>query len=87
MAISTMTQRMSALPCASSKPFPRVIACSYVFMIVACFIMAVIAVMLLLIEIKKKGNTLHSYVNIKSQIFIFTAALQLSMYQFRLINV
>lgn len=47
-------------------------------MIVACFIQAVIAVMLLLIEVKKRGNTLRSYTSIKSQIFIFTAALQLS---------
>ena len=46
-------------------------------MIVACFIQAVIAVMLLLIEIKRKkaATTWSTIISIRSQIFIFTALL------------
>lgn len=49
-------------------------------MIVICFIQAVIAVMLLLIEVKKRGNSCSAYVRVRSQIFIVTALLQLSKF-------
>ena len=44
---------------------------SYVFLIVWCFIQGFIAIMLLLIELKK-GKSLY---RVKSQIFIMTAVL------------
>ena len=47
---------------------------SYVFLIVWCFIQGFIAIMLLLIELKK-GKSLY---RVKSQIFIMTAVLYLS---------
>jgi hypothetical protein len=49
-------------------------------MIVACFIQSAIAVMLLLIEIKKRNCACNTLVRVRSQIFVFTGILQLSKY-------
>ena len=49
-------------------------------MIVACFIQSAIAVMLLLIELKKRNNACNTLVRVRSQIFVFTGVLQLSKY-------
>lgn len=47
-------------------------------MVVACFIQALIALMLLLIEVKKRGTFCNAFLQVRTQIFFIIMILQVS---------